>query len=398
MTPIHATLVPGQLVLRQGDCLEALRQWPDSSVNAIVCDPPYGMSENPPPIADVLRAWLADEEYVHRGGGIKKNEWDAWVPGPSTWKECLRVLKPGGYLIAFSGARTAYALTVAVDLAGFEIRNTLAWIHADGGGAYNHNIDQRFEKLITTGRSARPPGIKPEGKQWIKKTGGGVELTQPEAIAWKGWGTGLKPAQEPILMARKPMIGSYVENLREHGTGALNIDGCRVDDGTMARHPANVIHDGSDEALYGFPDDKAGFYFCAKPRGAERGDNDHDTIKPVALMRWLCRLVTPPGGIIVDPFAGSGTTGAALVAEGFRGMLIERETKYCEQILNRFSGPPEKDEAKMQATPVDLAAVNAEPALVPLKTTKVENAATKVFKDAIRRGQMDLLKPTSENT
>ena len=348
--PIYADLVPGRVVLRQGDCLAGLRRLPDACIDSIVTDPPYGLSENPPPIADVLRAWLAGEDYVHRGGGFKKNSWDALVPGPPIWKEALRVLKPGGHLVAFSSARTAYALTTAIAIAGFEIRNTLAWIHADGGGAYNHAIDQRFEKLLTTGRSSRAPGVKPEGKVWMKDTGGKVAVTQPEALAWRGWGTGLKPAQEPILLARKPMIGSYVPNLRAYRTGALNIDGCRVDDGTIARHPANVVHDGSAEALYGFPGDKAGFFFCPKPRGEDRAGSGHDTIKPVDLMRWLCRLVTPPGGVVLDPFAGSGTTGVAIDAEGFYGMLIERETRYCEDILRRFAKPapaiPQAIEAK----------------------------------------------------
>lgn len=349
--PIYADLVPDRVVLRQSDCLEGLRRLPDACIDSIVTDPPYGMSEDPAPFADVLRAWLAGEESVHGGSGIKKNAWDAEVPGPNIWEQCLRVLKPGGHLVAFSGARTAYRVTTAIALAGFEIRNTLAWIHADGGGAFNHAIDQRFEKLLTTGRSSRAPGVKPQGKVWTKDTGGKVPVTQPEALEWSGWGTGLKPAQEPILLARKPMIGSYIPNLRQYRTGALNIDGCRVDDGTMARHPANVVHDGSTDVLYGFPGDRAGFFFCPKPRGDDRAGSGHDTIKPVDLMRWLCRLVTPPGGVILDPFAGSGTTGVAIAEEGFFGMLIERETSYCQDIVRRFAKPVPAIPQAIQAKP-----------------------------------------------
>lgn len=360
-------LVPGRIFLVRSDCLAYLRRLPDESVDSIVTDPPYGLSDDPPPIAEVLKTWLAGGDIEHKGRGFMERKWDAYVPGPPVWRECLRVLKPGGYLIAFSGSRTAFAATTAVALAGFEIRNTLAWIHAQGGGAYNHGIGQMLEKFITTGRSSkakRDMGGKSHDRfqataptPWIAQTGGKVPVTQAEALKWNGWGTGLKPAQEPIILAQKPRIGPYVQNIRAHGVGALNIGACSVDDGIMNRHPSNVVHDGSPEVLAGFPDDKAGFFFCAKPNKAERAGNDHLTVKPIELMRYLLKMVTPTNGIVIDPFAGSGTTGLAMRAEGYRGVLIEREHKYCEGVVRRFAEPNEIEaDARTLTAQMDLLA------------------------------------------
>ena len=144
------------------------------------------------------------------------------------------------------------------------------------------------------------------------------------AKQWQGWGTALKPALEPITVARKPLVGTVAENVLQHGTGAINVDGGRVEGG---RWPANFIHDGSEEAT-DLLKDSARFFYCAKASKADRGENHHPTVKPTDLMRYLCRLVTPPNGIVLDPFNGSGSTGCAAVLEGFQYIGIEREAEY----------------------------------------------------------------------
>ena len=239
-----------------GDCLEALRAMPDNSVDSIVTDPPYGLSKEPD-MAEVLRHWLAGDDYQHKGGGFMGKTWDSFVPGPAVWREALRVLKPGGHLLAFFGTRTQDMGTLAIRLAGFEIRDSIAWVYGSGFPK-SHNL---------------------EGD-------------------WEGWGTALKPALEPITVARKPFKGTVAANVLAHSTGALNIDACRVaptgerlgggdesgkaskpegwarpwmDDhdhvaahnakitanvekaSELGRWPANLIHDGSDEVLAAFP-------------------------------------------------------------------------------------------------------------------------------------------------
>jgi len=154
-----------------------------------------------------------------------------------------------------------------------------------------------------------------------------VNITAPSTEAakqWEGWGTALKPAMEPITVARKPLIGTVAENVLQHGTGAINVDGSRVEGG---RWPANFIHDGSDEVV-GLLNEAARFFYCAKASKADRGENHHPTVKPIDLMRYLCRLVTPPNGIVLDPFNGSGSTGCAAMLEGFQYIGIEREAEY----------------------------------------------------------------------
>ena len=417
-----------------GDCLEALRAMPDNSVDSIVTDPPYGLSKEPD-MAEVLRHWLAGDDYQHKGGGFMGKTWDSFVPGPAIWKECWRVLKPGGHLLAFFGSRTYDMGTLAIRLAGFEIRDMGGWLYGSGFPK-SHNL---------------------EGD-------------------WEGWGSALKPAHEPIAFARKPFKGTLVQNVLAHGTGALNIDGCRVGfenetdkatakpggkataksgnlagksqdgfvifgpvvdgerlywsvetgwgsrDGATVFHdagvenpieatgrepatqraefvavqgggrwPANLIHDGSEEVLALFPvnagaaapvkgtEDSAAsvgnitgkrdrvpgafhadsgsaarFFYCAKAsrkdrheglddpgeqfkrgttlRNVENADtkgNNHPTVKPTDLMAYLCRLVTPPGGLVLDPFMGSGSTGKAAMREGFRFIGCELSEEYA---------------------------------------------------------------------
>jgi len=328
--------------LLHGDCLDVLRTLPNASVDAVVTDPPYGLS-------------------------FMGKRWDYDVPSVEVWQECLRVLKPGGHLLAFAGTRTQHRMAVRIEDAGFEIRDMIAWVYGSGFPK-SKNLDGE----------------------------------------WQGWGTALKPALEPITVARKPLDGTVAANVLAHGTGALNVDGCRVGtsknvpaspkkvgaskhtvsmpgntgssgwDADTGRWPANLIHDGSDEVVGLFPDGapaKAGrtakrggsnwhgrdglgtpdaigtwpadaggsaarFFYCAKTSKRDRGEgNNHPTVKPTDLMRYLCRLVTPPGGVVLDPFMGSGSTGKAAVAEGFCFIGIEREAEYLEIARRRIVEP-----------------------------------------------------------
>jgi site-specific DNA-methyltransferase (adenine-specific) len=246
-------------------------------------------------------------------------KWDYDVPSVDVWNECLRVLKPGGYLLSFAGSRTYHRMTVAVEDAGFEIRDQIMWVYGSG-----------FPKSLNVGKKVE---------------------------AFEGWGTALKPAHEPIVMARKPFKGTVANNVLEYGTGAINIDGCRVatsdhvsnhskkcdsdiygDYGNIETHqtegqklgrfPANFIHDGLEEEW-------GRYFYCPKASKKDRNagctqpsSNNHPTVKPHDLMRYLCRLVTQPGGVVLDPFMGSGSTGRAALVEGFDFIGIEREPEY----------------------------------------------------------------------
>lgn len=389
--------------LLTGDCVEHLRTFPDASIDAVVTDPPYGLSKQPD-MSEVLRHWLAEElrahvlrtfpgqdaiaaalfpadDYQHRGGGFMGKSWDSFVPGPAVWREVLRVLKPGGHAVVFSGTRT-YDLTVlAMRIAGFEIRDQLAWMYGTG---FPKSLDVAKAVADTTGtpktESPHPTNACPGG-QWChcgerdERAQSGAtkhppEYTYPDGsapIGWQGWGTALKPAQEPICLARKPLAGTVAANVLEYGTGGLNVDGCRI--GTepreaIGRWPANVLFDEAAAAMLGEP---SRFFYVAKASKAERerglehlppraptevtgraldsagqkharagmtGNrgrrNHHPTVKPIELMRWLVRLITPPGGFVLDPFAGSGTTGIAAKLEGVRFVGIDLDAEYVE--------------------------------------------------------------------
>ena len=328
-----------------GDCIEVLRGLPDSSVDSVVTDPPYEL-------------------------GFMGKRWDASgiAYDADLWAEALRVLKPGGHLLAFGGTRTWHRLAVAVEDAGFEVRDSIAWLYGSGFPK-SHNLQG----------------------------------------TWQGWGTALKPAFEPVVVARKPLTGTVAANVLEHGTGGLNIDGCRIgtDGGTagatpgpstgiygnglngafsrpvagLGRWPANVVLD-EDQAdaldrqsgtltsnggrgphliqttealndnrvtygdwnpvasqVYGDSGGASRFFYVAKAPARERPKVDgvaHPTVKPLTLMRWLCRLVTPPGGTVLEPFAGSGTTIEAAIMEGFRVVAVEREDDYLPLIAARL--------------------------------------------------------------
>lgn len=400
------------------DCLLALKEMPDNSVDSVVTDPPYGLS-------------------------FMGKAWDYDVPSVEIWKEALRVLKPGGYLLSFAGSRTYHRMAVNIEDAGFEIRDMIEWVYGSGFPK-SLNIGKAYDKKMGNERTPyeRPDFVARSNKTEQRKSqvicGEKGKYTKGTS-EWEGWGTALKPAHEPIVMARKPLIGTVVENVMEYDTGGINIDGCRVEgippsvpqpqlgvkkaeiynfatgegrngemsNSTQGRFPANLIHDGSDEVVGLFPSVKgqyggkgraansksgryawnngkeevnnkgatqgisdsgsaARFFYCAKASKSERnaglegleakfapkGNNEgrdmsnpknhlggmqsskmqnfHPTVKPIALMQYLVRLVTPPNGTVLDPFMGSGTTGIASKKENFDFIGIEMSEEYVE--------------------------------------------------------------------
>jgi len=383
-----------------GDCRDVLPEI--GPVDSVVTDPPYGLR-------------------------FMGKAWDYDVPDVALWRLVLAACKPGAHLLSFAGTRTQHRMAVNIEDAGFEIRDMIAWVYGSG---FPKSLDVSKAIDKAAGVDVSRDGYIPNGKNNThgKGWGGGrkTSITAPATDAakqWAGWGTALKPALEPITVARRPLIGTVAENVLAHGTGALNIAACRVGlaDGdrkvggfgagkvgfgggdargvewteqTQGRWPANLIHDGSDEVVAMFPGNAGGgtatrgassriygggkgftaatgeevgygdsgsaarFFYCAKASKADRDEgcegleaknnmrvnaprksedekhatrlgNFHPTVKPCSLMRYLCRLVTPPGGIILDPFMGSGSTGKAAIAEGFRFIGIERDIESC---------------------------------------------------------------------
>lgn len=405
--------------LINSDCLLAMKSMPDNSIDSIVTDPPYGLS-------------------------FMAKKWDYDVPTVAIWQECLRVLKPGGHLLAFAGTRTQHRMAVRIEDAGFEIRDMIAWVYGSGFPK-SLDVSKAIDKNAGFWRGKAGEVTSENGAM----SGGNYERTQKgdpvtAAAAWEGWGTALKPALEPITLARKPLIGTVAENVLTHGTGALNIDGCRVESGadyheltvtqggdhfsigsegktrgttfqpSSGRWPANLIHDGSEEVTELFPRSKsvgsksvgskwiegydttpngiygkysnrssvgyidhgsaARFFYCAKANKKDRNEgcdglpfgdapgskrsepadgresalgakraNFHPTVKPTELMRYLCKLVTRPGGTVLDPFMGSGSTGKAAKLEGFGFIGIELDPEYCKIAEARINGVPTND-------------------------------------------------------
>lgn len=374
-----------------GDCLEIMRDIPDGSIDAIVTDPPYGLSDHrTSDVFSCLSSWLAGQEYLPNKKGFMGRTWDSWVPGPEVWREVFRVLKPGGHVVAFAGSRTHDLMSMALRLAGFECRDTVLWVYGSGFPK-SLDVSKAIDKAAGAEREVigvderiarRQPrkGYSPVLDKQSTFNGANANITAPATDAarqWQGWGTALKPAFEPALLFRKPLDGTVAQNVLAHGTGALNIDGCRIgneertyspkgtsvsaamirvpehragkagDEVTVhGRFPSNVIHDGSPEVLAVFPGAAGGsaarFFYCAKASKTDRGtDNSHPTVKPTELMRYLVRLVTPLGGTVLDPFMGSGSTGKAAVLEGFHFLGIEQDPSYfkiaTERIQNAFN-------------------------------------------------------------
>ena len=459
----EATSEHAGIVLYHGDCREVLAGLPENSVDSVVCDPPYDLTAN--------KKGGTGEASVNLNSpfgrarittGFMGKKWDGTGVAfdPETWKAVLRVMKPGAHLVAFGGSRTYHRLACAIEDAGFEIRDQIQWIYGSGfpksldvSKAIDAHLGAEREVI---GMRRVIPGVAFEQSSPYATGKTMIPATAP-ATAYDGWGTALKPAHEPIVLARKPFGCTVAENVLTYGTGGLNIDACRIgyvhqedkaaaaaaarrscqdetgngkgiasfqhstqtrgieslpefyENQEKGRWPANVIHDGSDEVLAHFPDapgalrpvngsekpktgtavygdygprpsceprddfgSAARFFYCAKaskedreeglddlpirsagevterqegtaglnsPRaGAGRTNgsrNHHPTVKPVELMRYLVRLVTPLGGVCLDPFAGSGSTGKACAMEDVRAILIEKEIEYCELAARR---------------------------------------------------------------
>jgi site-specific DNA-methyltransferase (adenine-specific) len=379
---------PG-VTLFHGDCLDVLRDLPDESVHAVVTDPPYGLSNTDPGhVTEAITHWTTgDRAFLpSAGGGFMGKAWDEFVPPPAVWDECMRVLKPGGHLLAFAGSRTLDLMALSIRLAGFDIRDSIAWLYGSGfpksmdvakaidatvlhGGSNSKRLREAEqagdgETYTMTGKNNGIMGesVTVERKTWTPET--------DQAKTWNGWGTALKPAFEPIVVARKPLIGTVAANVLAHGTGALNIDATRTatdevmghggrqftplgyGGGTGAdgsyrseqhpggRWPLNVVTDSEVRTELGddgkpFPT----FRYESKAPTSERpvvNGVTHPTVKPLDLMRWLVRLVTPQGGTVLEPFAGSGTTIEACLREGFDVIAIEREADYLPLIEKRI--------------------------------------------------------------
>jgi len=366
--------------VEHGDCLKVMERLQTDGVqfDSCVTDPPYHLVSIVKRFGKESSApaqFGKDGAYARASRGFMGKQWDGGNVAfdPATWALVYGLLKPGAHLIAFSGTRTYHRMACAIEDAGFEIRDQIGWLYGSGFPK-SHNLHDE----------------------------------------WEGWGTALKPAWEPMCLARKPICGTIAANMNDHGTGAIHIEPCRMetdenlnggtysaggksgpmpgDERTGAalglyapgarpahdyvqpagRWPANVIHDGSDEVLAAFPDapgqqrvlhggenstanvygkfgpklaaaprgdegSAARFFYSAKATAEDRLESKHPTVKPVDLMRYLVRLVTQPKGLVLDPFAGSGTTGMACMAEGFNAVLIEREDEYVADIKRRLA-------------------------------------------------------------
>lgn len=417
-----------------GDAIGVLRTLPDSSVDVVITDPPYGLSNTDPRrVAETIAAWVSGERHaIPAGKGFMAKSWDSFVPPPAVWDECFRVLKPGGHMAVFAGSRTQDLMGLSIRLAGFDIRDSLSWIYGSGFPK-SMDVSKAIDKaagvertVVGTKKVSGPEGSAGGFSNGISSHHGNdsalreVEVTaatSDEAKQWEGWGTALKPAQEPIILARKPIVGTVAKNVLEHGTGAINIDDARVPSGEVTgwggaaaggqtwnesnmglgkdgaprpvegRWPANVLLDehaaaamdqqsghqkdgvsvnrnrdstqekggyeggwkkDTKDAGYGSGGGASRFFhvfkYQAKASKKERpvieledGTSvQHPTVKPLALMEWLCTLLTPPDGVVLDPFAGSGSTLQAARDAGFRAIGVEREEEYVDLIKVRL--------------------------------------------------------------
>ena len=390
MTPYFQTDL-GKLY--HGDCLEVMKEILNNSISAILTDPPYGLK-------------------------FMGKSWDHGVPGVPFWTEALRISKPGAHLLAFGGTRTHHRLMCAIEDAGWEIRDTLGWIYGSG---FPKSLD--VSKAIDKEEGAKRPIVgkammhtptrngcfDDDAYDWGEKYQPVTAPATPAACLWSGYGTALKPAWEPVILARKPLDGTVAQNVQKWGCGALNVDGCRIEGKAwkrdtpwrdnikggnlvkgqvkrepcdprhshqLGRFPANLILDEEAAALL---DEQSGvltsgnnpskrsadkhravyagwkgeqclvrrptnsgyasrFFYCAKASRSERGKgNNHPTVKPRALIRYLLKLISAPtGGIVLDMFAGSGTVPLECERAGRKWIAIEKEKASCEIIKKRI--------------------------------------------------------------
>jgi len=230
-----------------GDSLEELRALADESIDAVVTDPPYGLGNtSPAQVAECLKAWSAGETWTPKGSGFMGKSWDAWVPPPELWREVFRVLKHGGHALVFAGSRTQDLMSISLRLAGFEVRDALQWLYGSGFPK-NHNVSKAIDRenglegeiMYTETRLNAPSGsIVNVNRERTLTTRIVRKPASQESEQWKGWGTALKPAYEPCILVRKPLSGSVAQNVLNHGTGALNIDACRVGNDARVNQPA----------------------------------------------------------------------------------------------------------------------------------------------------------------
>lgn len=374
----------------QGNNIDVLKTFPDNHFDSIVTDPPYGI------------------DFLGKS-------WDANTGALETYQECLRVLKPGGHILAFSAARTYHHLAITLEQAGFEIRDQIMWIYSSGfpksqdvGKSIERGENKRKDNALGIKRSKIESGPKTNCPKCNKTLNGTNQNTceelqcdlrdalAPADNAWAGWGTALKPAHEPIALARKPIRGSIRDNVVKHGVGALNIDATRIPiqgtdtrsggsnghsrltfgEGITSNEDSHIAYEANDQGRFPsnvigeIADDYQKYFYCPKvsrrerhigfdfdtmptivnnngnPMGQLAGDknsalkdvekntsdkgNNHPTVKPIELMKYLIKLVTPPNGIVLDPFNGSGSTGCAAVELGFEYVGIELDPKYVE--------------------------------------------------------------------
>lgn len=407
-------------ILIPGDCRDAMAAFAmaGEQFDAVVCDPPYELTSTVKrfgkPGSAPAKSNGATGVYGRAARGFLGKLWDGTgiAFDPDTWRLAFDCLKPGGHLLAFGGTRTSHRMVCAIEDAGFEVRDSVYWIYGTGFPK-SHDVSKGVDKAAGAVReviSARNavkrmiPGADQHATgTWLKDNGRMYTPSETapatiEAEYWQGWGTALKPSVEPIVLARKPLIGTVVQNVLAHGTGGLNIDACRIpgekplvrvidhekrdrpilqtksgsntgEITTEGRWPANLVHDGSAEVMAHFPQTSSGgaptvgdrngevygtfaersltnhgansgsaarFYYSAKASKRDRAGSKHPTIKPLALMRWLCTLVTPPGGRILDPFAGSGSTLQAAYECGFNAVGCEMDPEYQADILRRI--------------------------------------------------------------
>ena len=429
------------------NCKEGMKLLPDNSISSIVTDPPYGLSKEPD-IVEVLTNWLNNEEYIHNSKGFMNVAWDSFVPNPSIWKEAYRVLKPGGYLLCFASTRTYDLMCISLRLAGFEIRDQIDYIYGSGfpkSMDISKQIDKKFgaeREIIGEGKyfNRQPNGLAScnvtgFSSEIGKRHGSNGYITEPsaeEAKQFNGYGTNLKPAHEPIIVARKPLSEkTIVDNVLKWNTGGINIDDCRVESSEedkimmdkkasknpttnysnkddkiygkyaldkaspanqIGRFPANIIMDEEAGKLLdnqsgirpsgkangnaevgiatngqGVPplrrgklisrDDTGGasrffkqcnyddsdyefinFMYCAKASKKERGEgNNHPCVKPLSLIKYLVTLVTPPNGICLDLFEGSGTHAVSCEELGFDYIGFELNKEYYDIAEKRLS-------------------------------------------------------------